>query len=55
MLGRSTLLIVGGRTRFWWPTREERLVSRLAREGYPVVFAQVTAQHRGKRPSVAEA
>jgi hypothetical protein len=41
MLGRSALLIVGGRTRTWWPTREERLVSRLAKEGYPVVLAQV--------------
>jgi hypothetical protein len=43
MLGRSSLLIVGGKTRKWWPTREERLVSRLAAEGYPVVFAQVGA------------
>jgi hypothetical protein len=43
MLGRSSLLIVGGKTRTWWPTREERLVSRLAAEGYPVVFAQVGA------------
>jgi hypothetical protein len=41
MLGRSSLLIVGGRKRIWWPTAEERLVSRLAKEGYPVVFAQV--------------
>jgi hypothetical protein len=45
MLGRSSLLIVGGKTRTWWPTREERLVSRLSAEGYPVVFAQVGATH----------
>jgi hypothetical protein len=44
MLGQSSLLIVGGRRRTWWPTREERLASRLVREGYPVVFAQVGAQ-----------
>jgi hypothetical protein len=43
MLGRSALLIVGGRRRVWWPTREERLVSRLSAAGYPVVFAQVGA------------
>jgi hypothetical protein len=43
MLGNSSLLIVGGRKRMWWPTREERLVSRLDREGYPVVFARVGA------------
>jgi hypothetical protein len=41
MVGRASLLIVGGRKRIWWPTREERLVDRLAREGYPVVFARV--------------
>jgi hypothetical protein len=45
MLGRSSLLIVGGRTRTWWPTREERLVNRLSAEGYPVVFARVGAAH----------
>jgi hypothetical protein len=44
MLGQSSLLIVGGRRRTWWPTHEERLVSRLTREGYPVVFAQVGTQ-----------
>ncbi len=43
MLGRSFLLVVGGRRRVWWPSREERLVSRLFVEGYPVVFAQVGA------------
>jgi hypothetical protein len=43
MLGRSSLLVLGGRKRIWWPTREERLVSRLTKEGYPVVFAQVGA------------
>jgi hypothetical protein len=45
MLGRSSLLIVGGKTRTWWPTREERLVSRLSGAGYPVVFARVGAAH----------
>ncbi len=43
MLGRSSLLVVGGRRRVWWPTTEERLVSRLFAKGYPVVFAQVGA------------
>jgi hypothetical protein len=50
LLGRSSLLIVGGRKRVWWPTREERLVSRLSAEGYAVVFAQVSA-----RPAQAHA
>jgi hypothetical protein len=35
------LLIVGGRKRIWWPTAEERLVNRLVKEGYPVVFAEL--------------
>jgi hypothetical protein len=43
MLGASTLLVVGGRTRVWWPTRERRLVDRLVGKGYPVVFADVRA------------
>jgi len=47
MLGRSSLLIVGGKTRTWWPTSEERLVSRLCTEGYAVVFAQVAAEKHG--------
>ena len=46
MLGPSTLLIVGGRSRAWWPTRERRLLDRLVGQGYPVVFADVGAAHR---------
>jgi hypothetical protein len=44
LLGRSGLVIVGGRRRVWWPSREQRLVDRLIGEGYPVVFVQVDAQ-----------
>ena len=46
MLGCSTLLIVGGRSRAWWPTRERRLMERLVSQGYPVVFADVGAAQR---------
>ena len=41
MLGRSSLVIVGGRRRAWWPSREQRLVRRLIASGYAVVFAPV--------------
>jgi hypothetical protein len=41
MLGRSTLLVIGGHGRLFWPTREQRLARRLTGLGYPVVFAQV--------------
>ena len=34
MLSRSSLLIVGGRRRVWWPSKEERLVSRLFAKGW---------------------
>jgi hypothetical protein len=54
MLGQSSLLVVGGRRRTWWPTREQRLVSRLGREGYPVVFAQVGAGRQFGHISMAE-
>ena len=44
MIGRSSLVIVGGRSRIWWPSREERLVSRLSAQGYPVVFSRIGAE-----------
>jgi hypothetical protein len=50
----SSLLIVGGRKRLWWPSREERLVARLLAEGYAVVFAQVGAD-RAPAPAWAVA
>ena len=47
LLGKSGLVIVGGRRRVWWPSREQRLVDRLIREGYPVVFADIGARPAG--------
>jgi hypothetical protein len=47
MLGRSALVIVGGRGSAWWPGPEQQLVRRLAGEGYPVVFADVRAARNG--------
>ena len=44
LLGRSARVIVGGRRRFAWPTREQRLVDRMIGEGYPVVFAEIDAR-----------
>lgn len=41
MLGRSSLLVIGGRRSALWPTREERLSRRLSGQGYSVVFAEV--------------
>lgn len=55
MLGRSSLVIVGGHRGTWWPSREQRLVHRLIGEGYPVVFAQVGAREVQARVSVAAA
>jgi hypothetical protein len=44
LLGRSGLVIVGAQRRFWWPSREQRLVDRLIGEGLPVVFAEIGAR-----------
>jgi hypothetical protein len=46
LLGMSELVIIGGRRRVWWPSREQRLAERLTGEGYPVVFADVGALAR---------
>jgi hypothetical protein len=38
MPARSSLIIVGGTKRTWWPSPEQRLAERLAVEGYSVLF-----------------
>ena len=32
------LIVIGGSTRWWWPTRDERLAARLRRHGRDVMF-----------------
>jgi hypothetical protein len=44
MLGGSSLVIVGGTRRLWWPSREQRLTERLSRSGCAVVFADAGLQ-----------
>jgi hypothetical protein len=41
IVGRSEVVIIGGRHSSVWPTREQRLARRLTAAGFPVVFAQV--------------
>ncbi len=43
MIGRSSLVIVGGARRLWWPSHEQRLADRLTAAGYAVVFVPVGA------------
>jgi hypothetical protein len=45
LLGASALVILGGRRR-WWPTREQRLETFLARLGHQVVFIDSDAEIR---------
>lgn len=53
LLGSAGLLIVGGCRRGLWPSREQRLVTRLVGEGYRVVFADIGARYaRPARASV---
>ena len=40
VLGHSSLVIVGGRRR-WWPTAEQKLAQALTRDGHHVVFAEL--------------
>jgi hypothetical protein len=41
MLGKRSLVVMGGRHRWWWPTAAERIAERLKRQGHDVVFAGV--------------
>jgi len=41
MLGKRSLIVMGGRQRWWWPTAAERMAGRLKRQGHDVVFAGV--------------
>lgn len=43
LLGRSSLVVIGGRRKRAWPSPEWRLANRLAGEGYPIVFAEIGA------------
>jgi hypothetical protein len=41
MLGRPSLIVIGGRRRRLWPTAAQRMVRALERAGHRVVFADV--------------
>ena len=41
MLGKRSVVLMGGRQRWWWPTPAERIAERLKRQGHDVVFAGV--------------
>jgi hypothetical protein len=42
-LPRESMVIVGGRKRWWWPSREQRLARLLRRDGHRVIFLKVEA------------
>jgi hypothetical protein len=43
MLSRDAVILIGGRTRRWWPTPEQRVAASLAREGYRALFVAAPA------------
>jgi hypothetical protein len=43
VLQQESTIIIGGSKRWWWPTREQRLASKLRRDGHRVIFLDATA------------
>jgi len=39
-LKRGSIVVLGGRKRWWWPTRDEALARALRRAGHEVIFRQ---------------
>jgi hypothetical protein len=52
LLPEPSLIILGGRRR-WWPTREQRLETFLARLGHQVVFIDSDAEIRAANPGIS--
>jgi hypothetical protein len=40
VLKAVSIVVLGGRKRTWWPTKDERLARRLRRAGYEVIFKE---------------
>jgi hypothetical protein len=40
VLKPHSLVVIGGRKRWWWPTREEMLAKSLRRSGHEVIFSE---------------
>ena len=52
LLPEPSLIVLGGRRR-WWPTREQRLETFLARLGHQVVFIDSDAEICAADPGVS--
>lgn len=52
LLPAPSLIVLGGRRR-WWPTREQRLETFLARLGHQVVFFDSDAEMRAADPGIS--
>jgi hypothetical protein len=46
LIARDAVILVGGRIRRWWPTREQRLAGELIRAGHRVLFVQTPSNAR---------
>jgi len=40
VLKPHSLVVIGGRKRWWWPRPEKRLANRLRRDGHEVIFSE---------------
>ena len=47
LLTRQAVVVIGGRSRWWWASREQRLADTLTAEGYRVLFV-----HADEEPDI---
>jgi len=40
VLGPGSIVVMGGRKRWWWPTRDESLARELRRAGFEVIYKE---------------
>jgi K+-transporting ATPase KdpF subunit len=44
VLRRGSIVVVGGRKRSWWPTRDQAFARRLSRAGFEVIFKKTASK-----------
>jgi hypothetical protein len=50
MMSRQSIVVLGGRSRWWWPTSEQQIARDLERMGYASRFVEVPVTKRRRQP-----